>query len=169
MKTNTVLFLALSFLSLTVKANLNDLEDGILNSDVEKVKTALAAVTLTEHDKDGLTDIANDIIRKRLKNIELLRFGLLAHFGNAYIKEVEGPATVIFLGLVGIAMSFFATNSQLVSMGISPLKTILSAGVTLGGLVWLDHKIEIFIEKVNQAHIDAVKIKKLIYDKVCVY
>ena len=169
MKTNTVLFLALSFLSLTVKANLNDLEDGILNSDVEKVKTALAAVTLTEHDKDGLTDIANDIISKRLKNIELLRFGLLSHFGNAYIKEVEGPATVIFLGLVGIAMSFFATNSQLVSMGISPLKTILSAGVTLGGLVWLDHKIEIFIEKVNQAHIDAVKIKKLIYDKVCVY
>ena len=168
MKINKLLFLVLSFLSLSIKATLNDLEDGILDSDVEKVKIALTTATLTEHDKIGLIDVANDVIRKRLKNIELLRFGLLAHFGNAYIKEVEGPATVIFLGLVGIAMSFFATNSQLVSMGISPLKTILSAGVTLGGLVWLDHKIEIFIEKVNQAHIDAVKIKKLIHDKVCV-
>ena len=58
-----------------VQANhLSDLEDAIIKSDIEGVKTILAIISLTERNKVGLIDLANDIILRRLKNIEWLRY-----------------------------------------------------------------------------------------------
>ena len=58
-----------------VQANhLSDLEDAIIKSDIEGVKTILAIISLTERNKVGLIDLANDIILLRLKAAEIFSY-----------------------------------------------------------------------------------------------
>ena len=169
-----IFFLVLVFLNFSVNAseNLSDLEGAILNSDVEKVKTALAVASLTERDKIGLIDLTHDIILKRLKDIECIRFGHLADI-KEYQEETWAPTGIFFLGLGGGFLSFCiakiaSEESDVIALAGGAVGTIISAGAFIGGLAWLFIRAEAFKKKVNQAHTDAIIIKKLIHNKVCV-
>ena len=109
---------------------------------------------------------------KRLKDIECVRFGHLSDI-KEYQEEIWAPAVMIFSGLGGGLLSFGTANiaieeSNGIALTGGAARTIISAGTFIGGLVWLLIRTEAFKKKVNQAHTNAIKIKKLIHDKVCV-
>lgn len=168
MKTNKILFLIMSLAVLPL-LGMSDLEDGILNSDVEKVKNALDSASLTEYNKIGLIDLANDIIFKRLKDIEYLRFGDLSNI-KEYQEATVKPIWMMALGSIGlflpaVIMQDLKRPAEItVTLGVM----MVSAVVSIGGIVLFSNRKRAFKEKINQAYTDAVKIKKLIHDKVCI-
>lgn len=171
MQKNKLLFVILIFLNFTVKtsSDLSNLEDGILNSDVEKVKEILNSVSLSEHDKVGLIDIANDMILKRLKDVE---YWVLKHAVDSKEREKVGtgwPVIVTSLGLLGILVACPAMEvSDEVVQKCATVVTLISLVAFFGGFFWLEVRLQQAADKINQAYPDAIKIKKLIHAKVCI-
>ena len=173
MEKNKILFLILSFSNFAVLPllGMSDLEDGIINSDVEKVKNALGSISLTEYNKIGLIDLANDIIFKRLKEIEHLRFGNPSNI-KEYQEAINKPLKIMASGFSGLLLTAVLTmivieeENKFVGLA-AVLAGMFSAGTLIGGLVLLVNRVEAFNETINQAFTDAAKIKKLIHDKGC--
>lgn len=176
-----ILFFCLCFTCCVMHATpLNDLEECIMKSDIAGVKKYLEIVKITKNEKSSLQGLADEIIAKRLKDIENADWYCSSNGKIIFPDAVDDVADAANISAGAITISIFATGGTslfLLPEFSSTYKYVTAAALVIVSLISIRHayktnklwnkELKKFRIKLHQDCNDAELIKRLILSKDC--